>query len=369
MPALSLLIKPASSLCNLRCSYCFYHDVAEHRETASYGVMTQETLETVVRRALSFATGACTFAFQGGEPTLAGLDFFRRFEALVARDAPEGLSVRRALQTNGLLLDEDWAAFLAEHHYLVGLSLDGPADLHDARRTDAQGKGTFARTLAAAKLLERTGVEFNVLSVVDSLLARRAAKVYSFFRKQGLPYLQFIPCLDDFGHEGPPRLTPERYAHFLKTTFDLWYEDVTQGHPISIRLFDNLLEMLSGYPPESCGMSGQCTCQFVVEANGDVYPCDFYVTDPYRLGNLRDCSIPELRASAPACRFIEESLSLPDKCRACPYFVLCRGGCRRYREPFGDGQPGLYQHCEAYLDFFHYAVPRLQALAQRLPRR
>lgn len=369
MPALSLLIKPASSLCNLRCSYCFYHDVAANRQTPSYGVMAPDTLETVVDRALSFATGSCTFAFQGGEPTLAGLDFFRRFEALLAARTPPGLSISRALQTNGLLLDEEWAAFLAQHHYLVGLSMDGPSDLHDARRPDAQGKGTFARTLAAAARLRKAGVDFNILSVVDSLVARRAAKVYAFFRKQGLPYLQFIPCLDDFGASGPPRLTPGRWAAFLKTTFDLWYEDVTQGHPVSIRLFDNLLEMLAGYPPETCGMSGRCTCQFVVEATGDVFPCDFYVTDAYRLGNLRDLSIPELRQAPAAQRFIQESLPLPDACRACPWYALCRGGCRRYREPFVDGQPGRYQLCQAYLDFFPYAVPRLRALAQQLPRR
>ena len=151
MPALSLLIKPASSLCNLRCTYCFYQDVAANRETPSYGVMTPETLETVVDRALSFATGSCTFAFQGGEPTLAGLDFFRRFEALLAERTPKTLSISRALQTNGLLVDEEWAAFLAQHHYLVGLSLDGPSDLHDARRPDAQGRSNRSNPSAASR--------------------------------------------------------------------------------------------------------------------------------------------------------------------------------------------------------------------------
>lgn len=367
MPPIHLLIKPASGSCNMRCRYCFYTDEMSHRETASYGRMSTEVLEAVVRRALTFAEGSVTFAFQGGEPTLVGLDYYRTLVSLCKEYNTKHLHIDYALQTNGLLIDEEWAAFLAENRFLVGLSLDGPAEIHDANRVDAAGKGTHARVMAAARLMKKHGVEFNILTVVTSQVARSGRKVWSFFDKNGFTWRQCIPCLDPLeGAAAPWALTADRYAEFLKTTFDAWYAGFAAGKPVSERSFDNWVGMLAGRPPESCGMSGVCSHQFVVEADGSVYPCDFYVLDELRLGNFVTDSLEAIEARRAELGFVEASHHIHEKCRSCRWVMLCRGGCRRHREPFVEGKPGLNRFCEAYQQFFPYAVERMQRLAARL---
>ena len=370
MPPLSLLIKPASGHCNLRCGYCFYHDVTAHREHRSYGFMALETLETLVRKALDFADGSCTFAFQGGEPTLAGLDFYRALIGFVERHNDKKASVHYAIQTNGIVVDAEWARFLHDHHFLVGLSLDGPKDIHDAQRVDASGTGSWRRVLEAARQMESAEVEYNILTVVTNQVARHVRQVYAFLKKNGFRYLQFIPCLDPLEAVGDSdtALTPERYAYFLKELFDLWSADLMRGDMISIRDFENWVGMCAGRRPESCGMSGTCSCQFVVEADGSVFPCDFYVLDRYRMGSIVDDGFAELAASEPARRFIEESLPVDEACSACEWYPICRGGCRRYREPFVEGRPGLNRFCKAYQAFFAYTLPRMQELARRFVR-
>jgi len=203
--------------------------------------------------------------------------------------------------------------------------------------------------------------------VVNALTSRHIIKVYNFFKKQGFKYLQFIPCLDPLnenpgGHDYS--LTPERFAYFLKALFDLWYDDIIKGNFVSIRYFDNLVGMLMGYPPESCGMSGICTCYFVVEADGSTYPCDFYVIDEWNLGNIKENSFDEMRASEKGTRFVSCSRHTSPECRECPHFTLCRGGCRRNREPFIDGLPALNYYCPAFRDFFGYAGKRLEQIAR-----
>ena len=366
MPPLSLLIKPASSLCNLDCRYCFYHDVAENRATPSHGIMPDEVLETMVRKALAFADGDCTFAFQGGEPTVAGLPFFERVVALQRQYNTKKVRVHNAIQTNGIAIDAAWAQFLAKNRFLTGVSLDGPRDIHDANRVDAREMGSFDRVMAAIGHLKAAGADFNILSVVTGWSARHAAKIHRFFRQEGFAYLQFIPCLDPFGEppfSRPHSLTPARYAVFLTTMFDLWKEDALRKTPVSIRWFDNLAGMLLGAPPEACGMSGRCSCQFVVESDGSVYPCDFYVLDEWKIGSILTDGFIEMRESEPARRFIEQSLPEDATCTQCEWRSLCRGGCRRYREPFVDGQPGLNLHCAAYRAFFAHALPGLRQVA------
>jgi uncharacterized protein len=366
MPQLSLLIKPASSLCNLDCRYCFYHDVADKRTTASHGIMDDSTLEALVRLALFFADGQCTFAFQGGEPTLAGLDFYRRLTELQREFNTKHVQIQNAIQTNGIAIDAEWARFLAKHRFLTGISLDGPREIHDSNRSDSKGRGSFDRVMTAIANLRAAGADFNILSVVTGWSARHAEKIYRFFRREGFSFLQFIPCLDPLGEEPFKQahsLTPERFGSFLVALFDLWYKDAVQGNPVSIRWFDNLAGMMLGAPPESCGMSGCCTCQFVVEADGSVYPCDFYVLDEWRAGNILTDGFPEMRASSDVERFIRSSLPEDPSCAACAWKTLCRGGCRRYREPFKDGLPILNLHCEAYRRFFAHAVPGLREVA------
>lgn len=365
MPPINLLIKPASGMCNMRCKYCFYADVSSHRQVENYGMMSDSTLETIVKTALKYADGHCVFGFQGGEPTLSGLDFYRRLIKLQKNYNTKNVKITNSIQTNGFVINDEWAEFLAKNKFLVGLSLDGPKDIHDLFRLDAAGKGTFNRVMQTVSLFEKHGVEYNILCVVNNIVARQGIKVYNFFKKQGLQYLQFIPCLDSFDDDETHdySLTPKRYANFLNTIFDLYYNDFKKGQYVSVRNFDNYVTMLMGKRPESCGMSGVCTCYFVVESDGSVYPCDFYVLDRYRMGNIHLHGFAQLAESETALQFINESRHVDDACKKCRWFQVCRGGCRRNREPFAGGKPTLNRYCTAYQAFFNYSFTRLNELA------
>lgn len=367
MPPVSLLIKPASSLCNMRCQYCFYADVSAHRAVPSYGVMREETLETLVQRAFQFAEGRCAFAFQGGEPTLAGLQFFEKAVLLQRQYNTRRIPVHNAIQTNGLALDGAWAGFLAENKFLVGLSLDGDAKIHNEQRLDSHGKGTYARVIRAADLLRKHGCDYNILCVVTPETARHGARVYNHLGRHR--YLQFIPCLEGFdgAGEGAP-LNAEQYAGFLKATFDLYYHDFMRGQYVSVRTFDNYIQLMLGSPPENCAMRGQCTCNTVVEGDGSVYPCDFYVLDMWRLGNIHQDGLKEMLTGETARRFVETSKEADEACAACRWKPLCRGGCRRDRARAPDGALGHNRFCAAYEDFFAYAYERMREIAERVRR-
>ena len=368
MPALSLLIKPASGACNLRCKYCFYHNEQQNRKTYSYGLMSENTLEHLVKKALEYATTYCSFGFQGGEPTLCGLDFFRRVIELQKKYNVHHTTIANVIQTNGILIDNEWARFLHENHFLVGLSLDGTKDVHDWNRLDLKGKGTFNRVLRAAQKLTAYQVDFNLLTVVTDHTADNIAKIYSFYRRSGLLYQQYIPCLEPLeGRRDSSAfaLTPKKYAQFLKTLFDLWYRDVIEGRFIFIRYFENLFALLLGQAPESCGLREQCAIQNVVEADGSVYPCDFYCLDEWRLGDIKEKEFAELAKSSTAQRFLATGTVRHEQCRKCEYVSICQSGCRRYREPL---EIGSNCFCQAYKDFFAHALPRLRKLAQGLQR-
>ncbi len=371
LPNINVLMKPASGACNLRCRYCFYADEAARREVANYGMMSLQTLEAVIVRAMEAAgpKGNVTFGFQGGEPTLRGLDFFREAVRLEKKHAAPGLTVSNAIQTNGMLIDDEWASFLRENQFLTGLSVDGHMDLHDKNRLGPDGKGSFARVMRAADTLRKHGAEFNVLTVVTAETARRIRRIYSFFRKNELLWQQYIPCLDPLGEVRGGMdwsLTPALYGEFLKTLFDLWYEDVCAGRFIYIRYFENLLGMLIGRMPESCGLAGRCALQFVAEADGSIYPCDFYVLDEWKMGNVHDMSFEEMAHGSAAQRFLAAPV-VREECRACEFFGICRGGCRRDRDEGGMVEENYF--CPAYKAFFAHALPQLMDLARRIARR
>ncbi|MFA6735965.1 MAG: anaerobic sulfatase maturase [Saccharofermentanales bacterium] len=370
MKSISLLIKPASGSCQLRCNYCFYKDVTTSREVPNYGMMTHETLELLVQKALSESEEQCSFAFQGGEPTLAGIDFYRKLISLQKKYNLRNIPIFNSLQTNGIVLDDEWCDFFTQNDFLIGLSLDGSKDIHDLNRVDAEGKGTFARVIRAAELMDKHKTEYNILCVVTNELARRAEHVYKFFREKGFRFIQFIPCIDDFDTKNGSKgfsLTPERYAHFLKTFFDLWYTDLVNGRYMSVRHFDNWVQMLRGRPPESCSMSGRCVAYGVVEADGSVFPCDFYVLDKWKLGNIFENSLTEMLTGPVAAEFVYASYDMPDDCKRCEYLSLCRNGCRRDRERL-DGGAGstVNRYCSAYKEFFEYSTSRLVDVANRL---
>ncbi len=372
MPEISLqyLIKPASGLCNMRCRYCFYTDEMNKRAQASYGIMTEATAEALVKGAFAAAPARAAFAFQGGEPTLAGLPFFEKFCALVREYNTKRIPVELALQTNGYALDEAWAAFLAKEGFLVGISVDGWQELHDANRIDAAGEGTYGRVCRAARLLDRWKVPYNVLTVVTAQAARHPDKIYGSLRRNGFGYWQFIPCLDPLGEaRGGEKysLTPEGYGSFLCRIFDLWYADLTCGRQPYIRYFENLVAMLVGRPPEACGMLGHCSRQLVVEADGRVYPCDFYVLDGYAIGSVCTDSVAQIEQKRALLGFIEQSAAVAPECAACRFYPICRGGCRRDRDD-GCGTLGKSWFCGAYQAFFTHALPRLEQIASVLER-
>ncbi len=369
MKRLTMMIKPVSSHCNMKCQYCFYHDISNKRAKRSYGFMNVDLLEVIVQKAITETQEEVTFSFQGGEPTLAGLDYFKRLIQYEKKYNHKNIKINHAIQTSGLLIDQEWARFLTKNHFLVGISLDGPKSIHDSFRLDQQGMGTYQRIIDGIENLKKYQVDFNILSVVTSQLARHAHQVYRFFQKKGFKYIQFIPCLFPL-KESPGQysysLTPERYGNFLKTLFDLWYYDVINHNIVSIRYFDNLLQMMLGYPPEACDMMGHCSCQFIIEANGGVYPCDFYVIDQWYLGNIKEQSFSQLFNSPNAQQFIQPSTYIDPICQECPWFSLCRGGCRRWREPFIDGKPHLNYLCPAYKEFFQYTLDRFKNIVIKL---
>ena len=366
MPALSLLIKPASGNCNMRCRYCFYADELDNREIRSYGKMSVDTMHTIVDKAMEYGDYECTIAFQGGEPTLAGLDFYRDLVAYVtAHENPKKLKIHYALQTNGYLINEEWAAFLGENHFLVGVSLDGLKEIHDRYRLDAAGKGTYQRVISAIRLLEKHQVEYNILTVVTAATARNGQKIYNYFKKNHFGYQQYIECLDPIGEEPGQHeysLTPEKYGEFLKSMFDAWYLDMRSGTYVYNRYFENLMMIMAGQQPESCNMRGVCGKQWVFEADGSVYPCDFYALDQWCLGNINKNSFEEMDQKRDELGFIQWSMRQQEDCQKCRWFGLCRNGCRRNREPVTAENTNRNYFCKSYQMFFEYAYPRLEEI-------
>lgn len=366
MPPITLLIKPASGACNMRCKYCFYSDVMENRSVANFGMLGDDLHEQMVKKALGEASGSVTFAFQGGEPTLRGLDFFRRHIELVDKYNVRALKVYNTIQTNGYIVDEKWAEFFRQNNFLVGLSMDGTRSIHDRFRLDSNKKGTYDKVLRCARLLDKFQVEYNILCVVNNVVAKNGAKVLNTLIANGFRYIQFIPCLDKFNNDVKHdfSLDPNAYEKFLKTTFDIYYRFFVNRRLLSIRNFDNYVAMLAGMAPESCGMSGICNCYFVVEGDGSVYPCDFYVVDRYRLGNVATHGFRQMLHCDNAKKFVSQSLKVDDKCRKCQWYFICRGGCRRNRQTDLDGVLHLNEYCSAFEGFFPYAFSRLKEMAQ-----
>lgn len=370
MPPLSILIKPVSGSCNMNCSYCFYTDEIQNREIACTGMMSKDTMHKLVDQAFDYADFDCTFAFQGGEPTLAGLEFFEVFSSYVNNHPnPKHLNVHYAFQTNGLLIDAAWAEWFAKNQVLVGISLDGPKSIHDRYRKDHQGNGTFDRVMAAIDLLKQYKVDYNILCVVHGVSAYKAKKIYEFYRKNDMNYHQYIECLDPLEAARGSfeySLTPARYETFLKDLFDVWYEDMVSGHYVYNRYFENLMMILIGQGPESCNMRGFCGPQWVIEADGSVYPCDFYVLDEWKLGNILNDSLKDMEIVRQKSGFIDQSKPIPEECRSCKWLMLCRNGCRRNRGINGMQVDGKNYFCTAYKGFLEYASPRFMVLYNRL---
>ncbi|MCI2069535.1 MAG: anaerobic sulfatase maturase [Bacilli bacterium] len=369
MPAISVMIKPASDLCNMACRYCFYRDEAQNRDIKSFGIMEEKTIYEVLRKILSFAQYRCVIAFQGGEPTLTGLSFFKKVVQFEKELNVNSCKIENAIQTNGYILDEEWCRFFKDNNFLVGISLDGNQAIHDANRLDKQDQGTFSRVMESIGLLKKYEVDFNVLCVVTALSALNIKKIYRFYTAQGLDYQQYIPCLDPLGEKRGGHswsLTPEVFEKYLKDLFDCWYEDAMKGNLIYIRYFDNLLAIMLNQQPEACGMLGQCSKQLIVEADGSVYPCDFYALDEWKLGNLVYDSLEDIEKNREEKKFISISAIPHPDCLKCKWAFICRGGCRRDRSYQVNAPLEKNYFCAAYYRFFSYAYPKMEKLIQKL---
>lgn len=369
MPSISVLIKPASSLCNMSCDYCFYCDESQKRSQESYGLMTEQTLKNTIRKTLLRAEGMITYAFQGGEPTLCGLDFFKKAVDYQKQYNKNHISVHNTLQTNGYALTKEWCQFFKENNFLIGLSIDGTEEIHNSLRHSKTGKDTFQKILRSAKLMDQYQIDYNILTVVTSAIAQNISEIYYFYDSQGWHYQQYIACLDPLDEERGKKsysLTPEIYGQFLIDLFDLWYKDYKQGKQPYIRQFENYVGLAAGFMAESCDQRGICGIQNVVEADGSVYPCDFYVLDQYRLGNFNENQLDQINQKRMEIGFLKRSHKLNSKCAECPYYKLCRGGCQRCRDFNLD--TGLYSNyfCKSYQMFFDASYTRIQDVARQI---
>ena len=372
MPPISVLMKPSSGMCNMKCDYCFYCDETQKRIQESYGFMSEQTLKNVIRKTMLRAEGAVSYAFQGGEPTLRGIDFFEKAIAYEKQYNKHGIRVCNALQTNGYLIDEAWCEFFKKNHFLIGLSIDGTKEIHDTYRHNKSGEPTFERICHTAELMDQYGVEYNILTVVNQKVASHVSEIYDFYKKKGWNYQQYIACLDPLeevhGKNGYA-LKPEQYGKFLVELFHLWYKDWKKGKQPYIRQFENYIGILLGYQPEACDQRGTCGIQNVVEADGSVYPCDFYMLDDYRLGNFNENCMDEINARRGEIKFVERSFQIEESCRTCEYFHLCRDGCQRNRDLVKE--TGRYRNyfCESYKMFFEACLPRMREMAETLRTR
>lgn len=360
----SFLIKPASGSCNMKCDYCFYRDEQDNRETKSYGRMDIETSHKLIDLALD-SNDSCSFAFQGGEPTLAGLDFFKDFVSYASRKGRDRFSL--AIQTNGFSIDRQWARFFHDNNFLVGLSMDGNKKIHDIYRHSKDGNGSFKNVFRTSEIFKSESVDFNILITVTKDVAKHIDQIHPFFVRNGFRYLQYIPCIDPISDSRGQRdysLSVELYGEFLCKLFDYYYKAWTMGEYISIRYFDNLVLILSGQRPEACGMSGVCGLNYVVEADGSVFPCDFYVLDGYKLGNIKTNTFKEIDDERDRIGFVDESRKVAEECKVCKYFPLCRGGCKRDRDTFSEKGLSLNYLCPAFKHFFSYAIPALDQMAR-----
>ena len=372
-----LLAKPTGAACNLACAYCFFLSKEELYPGSAFR-MTDEVLEAYVRQLLDAQEGQeeVTFAWQGGEPTLMGLDFFERSVACVERHRKPPQRVSYSIQTNGTLLDDAWCAFFREHHFLVGLSIDGPRLLHDAYRLDKGGRPTFDKVVTAARLLQQHQVDFNVLTTVHAANAAHPLDVYHFIRDElGVQWMQFIPIVERINADGRSlvqegqavtdrSVDPQQWGQFLITIFDEWLRrDVGS---VYVTMFEAALASWVGAPAAVCVFAETCGNALAIEHNGDVYSCDHFVEPNYLLGNIQEKHLVELVASEQQHRFGNDKRdTLPGYCLQCKVKFACQGECpkNRFRNT-PDGKPGLNYLCAGYKAFFTHIDRPMRIMAQ-----
>ena len=361
-----LMIKPAGASCNLACEYCYYLDKTQYYPGSTLR-MDDETLEAVTAAYLQTHPGPeVIFGWQGGEPLLMGRDFYRRALELQRVYARPGQQITNAMQTNATLIDDAWAAFFAEHHFLIGISLDGPADVHDRYRKDRAGQGSHARVLQGVACLQQHQVEYNALVTVNRTNVAHPLRVYRYLRELGIEYLQFIPIVERESAQSrkvtPWTTRPEPFGDFLCAVFDEWARnDVGR---IYVQLFESALSVWLGGPPSVCVFSPVCGRAAVVEHSGDLYACDHFVYPAHRRGLIKDAdTLAALMESPEQQAFGMEKSNLPETCRRCSVLNFCWGDCPKHRLRRTEDGKMISYLCPAYRQFFTHSAPVLRAMA------
>ncbi|MBN1557890.1 MAG: anaerobic sulfatase maturase [Lentisphaerae bacterium] len=366
MKPFSLLIKPASADCNLRCTYCFYLDhKALYPETRTHR-MSDAVLEQMIASFMRTPQSQYAFGWQGGEPTLMGLEFFQRITGLQQKYGRSGAVVSNGLQTNGLLIDEPFARHLARYNFLIGLSVDGPAEIHNHYRRYADGRGSHAGVMKTLGILKKHHVEHNVLTLVNNLNVQRPREIYHYLLDLGVLFHQYIECVefDERGNLQPFAVTGEAWGDFLCTIFDEWYKHDTRR--VSIRLFDSILAMMVDGVPNVCAMGTDCRQYFVVEYNGDVYPCDFFVRPELKLGNVMTGTWDAFLASPVYREFGARKHRWNARCASCKFLRYCAGDCPKNRPTQGADPARLSVLCPGWLQFYKHTFSRFGQLADQI---
>ena len=370
-PAFHLLAKPRGAICNLDCKYCFYLSKEDLYKGSSFR-MTDDMLETYIRQLIeSHTVPEVTVAWQGGEPTLMGLDFFRRSIVFEKEYARPGMKIQNTIQTNGTLINDEWAAFFKENDFLVGLSIDGPREMHDFYRVDRRGEPTFDNVMRGLGFLQKHGVEWNALTTIHHANADHPVEVYRFLRDEcKAEFIQFIPIVERLSPDSngvtDRSTTAEQYGKFLVGVFEEWVRhDVAK---VYVQMFDVALANWHGEPSGLCVHSKTCGGALAIEHNGDLYSCDHFVEPRYKLGNIKEKHMLKLVSSEPQVKFGNDKFdTLPKYCRECEVRFACHGGCpkdRFIKTP--DGEPGLNYLCAGYKIFFNHIDKPMRTMSQLL---
>jgi uncharacterized protein len=376
-PSFHLLAKPVGPTCNLECKYCFFLAKDKLYPGSSFR-MDEELLENYIIQLIEASPGPeVTVAWQGGEPTLMGLDFFRRSIEVERKYARPGMRVLNTIQTNGTLIDDDWAAFLKDNNFLVGISIDGPRALHDCYRVDKGGSPTFDRVMRGLKFLQKRSVDWNILAAVHAANADHPLEVYRFFRDEcNAKFIQFIPIVERLREPGTSlgnkvtdrSVKPAQFGKFMITVFEDWVRGDIGA--VYVQMFDAALANWHGVPSGLCVSSATCGTALVMEHNGDVYSCDHFVDPGYRLGNINSGHLRELVASDQQFKFgLNKVNGLPMCCRRCEVLFACHGGCPKDRfKPATDGEPGLNYLCAGFRMFFRHVDRPMRDMSRLLSR-
>lgn len=360
----SLLVKPASFGCNLRCTYCFY--LQKEKLFAGSHMMTDETLERMISSFMSVDLPNHSIGWQGGEPTIMGLDFYKQVVHFQKKYGKSGMNVSNGLQTNGTLLDDNWCKFLTEYNFLVGLSVDGPKEIHDKHRWTATGTGSHDLVMKGMDALKRNNTEFNVLTLITDSNVNNPLLIYNYLKDLDIKYHQYIECVEfePSGELTPFAVRSEQWGEFLCTIFDEWYEK--DRYNISIRLFDSILtKLVDGYA-NTCVLGEDCRQYFVVEHDGSVYPCDFFVLPEWKLGNIMDGEWQDFIDSPLYEKFGKRKSQWNNECTNCQYLRNCLGCCPKNRLDHGSDPTNISALCEGWKIFYQHTLPRFKSLANTI---